>query len=185
MSYFGEFDSAGRAGEDLPSGWEEARKVTSILVDAITPKDHYTADHALQVARLAWLVGMELGLSKVELERLVRPSAEAGNAHRRQPVREFLGQALDALAHVRRSSIDAERWRYSVEKLRAESPATVAAYVCALRERGHEDEARARDILEERATDENVDLAALEKLMDAYAALASRARASRVEDLSE
>jgi hypothetical protein len=99
-------------------------------------------------------------------------------------VREFLGQALDALAHVRRSSIDPERWRYSVEELRAESPATVAAYVCALRERGHEDEARARDILEERATEENVDLAALEKLMDAYAALASRARASRAEDLS-
>jgi HD-GYP domain-containing protein (c-di-GMP phosphodiesterase class II) len=71
MSYFGEFDSAGRAREDLPSGWEEARKVTSILVDAITPKDHYTADHALEVARLSWLVGMELGLSKEELEWLV------------------------------------------------------------------------------------------------------------------
>src|SRR5688500_14197042 len=47
LSYFGEFDSAGRAREDLPSRWEEARKVTSILVDAITPQDHYTADHAL------------------------------------------------------------------------------------------------------------------------------------------
>jgi hypothetical protein len=108
------------------------------------------------------------------LERLVRPSVEAGGTDMRQPVREFLGQAIDP-----------ERWRYSVEKLRAESPATVAAYVCALRERGHEDEARARDILEERATDEDVDLAALEKLMDAYAALASRARASRAENLSE
>ena len=51
MSYFREFDPAGRTREDLPSGWEEARKVTSILVDAITPKDHYTGDHALQVAR--------------------------------------------------------------------------------------------------------------------------------------
>ena len=39
MSYFGDFDPAGRAQEDLPSGWEEARKVTSILVDAVTPKD--------------------------------------------------------------------------------------------------------------------------------------------------
>jgi HD-GYP domain-containing protein (c-di-GMP phosphodiesterase class II) len=71
MSYFDEFYFAGRAQEDLPSGWEEARKVTSILVDAITPKDHYTADHALQVARLSWLVGMELGLNEEELEGLV------------------------------------------------------------------------------------------------------------------
>jgi putative two-component system response regulator len=71
MSYFGEFDPPGRAREDLPSGWEEARKVTSILVDAVTPKDHYTADHALEVARLAWLVGMELGLGEEELEWLV------------------------------------------------------------------------------------------------------------------
>jgi putative nucleotidyltransferase with HDIG domain len=71
MSYFGEFDSAGGAREDLPSGWEEARKVTSILVDATTPKDGYTADHALEVARLSWLVGMELGLNEEELEWLV------------------------------------------------------------------------------------------------------------------
>src|ERR671911_766370 len=71
MSYFRDFDPAGRAQEDLPSGWEEARKVTSILVDAITPKDHYTSDHALQVARLSRLVGMELGLNEEELEWLV------------------------------------------------------------------------------------------------------------------
>src|SRR5215211_4046815 len=71
MSYFSEFDPASRAREDLPSGWEEARKVTSIVVDAITPKDHYTSDHALQVARLSWLVGMELGLNEDELEWLV------------------------------------------------------------------------------------------------------------------
>jgi putative nucleotidyltransferase with HDIG domain len=71
MWYFGEVYSAGRAREDLPSGWEEARKVTSILVDAVTPKDHYTADHALEVARLSRLVGMELGLNEEELEWLV------------------------------------------------------------------------------------------------------------------
>jgi putative nucleotidyltransferase with HDIG domain len=71
ISYFREFDSAGRAQEDLPSGWEEARKVTSILVDAATPKDGYTAEHALEVARLARLVGMELGLDEEELEWLV------------------------------------------------------------------------------------------------------------------
>jgi HD-GYP domain-containing protein (c-di-GMP phosphodiesterase class II) len=68
MSYFGEFDPTGRAQEDLPSGWKEARKVTSILVDAVTPKDGYSADHALEVARLSRLVGVELGLNEDELE---------------------------------------------------------------------------------------------------------------------
>jgi hypothetical protein len=112
------------------------------------------------------------------LEQLVRPPEEAGEVHRRELVREFLRRALDALAHVKRSSIDPERWRYSVEKLRDESPITVAAYVCALRERGHEDEARAGEILQEKVSEaEDVDPAALEKLMDAFAALASRARA--------
>jgi putative nucleotidyltransferase with HDIG domain len=71
MSFFGEVDSAGRAQEDLPSGWEEARRVTSILVDAATPKDGYTAEHAVEVARLSRLVGMELGLNQEELEWLV------------------------------------------------------------------------------------------------------------------
>jgi putative nucleotidyltransferase with HDIG domain len=71
MSYFGEFDSAGRAQEDLPAGWEEARKVTSILVNAATPKDGYTAEHALEVARLSRLVGMDLGMNEEELEWLV------------------------------------------------------------------------------------------------------------------
>jgi putative nucleotidyltransferase with HDIG domain len=71
MSYFGEIDSAGRAQENLPSGWEEARKVTSILVDAVTPKDGYTAEHAVEVARLSRLVGMDLGLDEEQLEWLV------------------------------------------------------------------------------------------------------------------
>jgi HD-GYP domain-containing protein (c-di-GMP phosphodiesterase class II) len=71
MSYFREFDSAGRAQQGLPAGWEEARKVTSILVDAATPKDGYTAEHATEVARLSRLIGMDLGLNEVELEWLV------------------------------------------------------------------------------------------------------------------
>src|SRR5919112_151427 len=71
MSYFREIDPAGRAQEDLPSGWEEARKVTSILVDAVPPEAGYPAEHALEVARLSRLVGMELGLNEEELERLV------------------------------------------------------------------------------------------------------------------
>jgi putative nucleotidyltransferase with HDIG domain len=71
ISYFREVDSAGGAREDLPSEWEEARKVTSILVDAATPKDAYTAEHVLEVARLSRLVGMDLGLDEEDLEWLV------------------------------------------------------------------------------------------------------------------
>ena len=113
-----------------------------------------------------------------DLERLVRPVEEAGDARRRELVHKFLTRALNALAHVKRSSIDPEHWRYSVKRLREESPVAVAAYACALREQGHEDEARAREILEEKVGEaEGVDLATLEKLMDDFAALASRARA--------
>jgi putative nucleotidyltransferase with HDIG domain len=72
ISLFDEFDNAGTGQEDLPAGWEEARKVTSILVDAATPKDGYTAEHATEVARLSRQVGMDLGLSEEELEALVQ-----------------------------------------------------------------------------------------------------------------
>jgi HD-GYP domain-containing protein (c-di-GMP phosphodiesterase class II) len=71
MSYFPSFEFAGRAQEEPPAGWEEARKVTSILVDATTPKDGFTADHAAEVARLSRLVGMDLGMNEDELEWLV------------------------------------------------------------------------------------------------------------------
>jgi putative nucleotidyltransferase with HDIG domain len=71
MSYFREFDPAGRAQEDLPAGWEQARQVTSTLVDAATPKDGFTVDHALEVVRLSQQVGMDLGLNEDELEWLV------------------------------------------------------------------------------------------------------------------
>src|ERR687889_2860151 len=71
MIYFRDIGPAGRAQEGLPSRWEEARKVTSILVDAVTPKDGYPAEHAVEVARLSRLVGMDLGLNEDELEWLV------------------------------------------------------------------------------------------------------------------
>ncbi len=71
ISLFREVDNAGSAQEDLPSGWEEARMVTSVLVDAATPKDGYTPEHAVEVARLSRLVGVDLGLNEEELEWLV------------------------------------------------------------------------------------------------------------------
>jgi HD-GYP domain-containing protein (c-di-GMP phosphodiesterase class II) len=51
-------------------GWEEAHRVTSILIDAVTPKDGYTAEHAVEVARLSRLVGIDLGFNNEELEAL-------------------------------------------------------------------------------------------------------------------
>jgi HD-GYP domain-containing protein (c-di-GMP phosphodiesterase class II) len=71
ISYFPEVDSGGSAREDPPSEWEEARKVTSVLVDAATPKAGYTPEHAVEVARLSRLVGVDLGLNEEELEWLV------------------------------------------------------------------------------------------------------------------
>ena len=50
---------------------EEAHKVTSILVEAVTPKDGYTSEHSSQVGRLSQLVGAELGLNVEEIETLV------------------------------------------------------------------------------------------------------------------
>ncbi len=68
---FRELEAAGVEQSYPPSGWEEARNATSILVDAATPKDGYTAEHATEVARLSWLVGMDLGFDEEGLEWLV------------------------------------------------------------------------------------------------------------------
>ena len=71
-SLFRRFDAPGTEQEYLPVGWEEARRVTSILLDAATPKDGYTAEHAVEVARLSRLVGIDLGFNEEELEALVQ-----------------------------------------------------------------------------------------------------------------
>jgi HD-GYP domain-containing protein (c-di-GMP phosphodiesterase class II) len=71
ISLFREVEAASIDQGHLPSGWEEARKVTSILVDATTPKDGFTTDHATEVARLSRLIGMDLGMNEEELEWLV------------------------------------------------------------------------------------------------------------------
>jgi putative nucleotidyltransferase with HDIG domain len=51
-------------------GWEEARKVAAILVEAVTPRDAYTIDHAIAIAELSHRVGVEFDLSKEVLEAL-------------------------------------------------------------------------------------------------------------------
>jgi HD-GYP domain-containing protein (c-di-GMP phosphodiesterase class II) len=52
------------------AGWEEARKVAAILVEAVTPRDGYTIDHAIAIAELSHRVGMEFDLSEEVLEAL-------------------------------------------------------------------------------------------------------------------
>jgi putative nucleotidyltransferase with HDIG domain len=71
ISLFRAFEAAGVEQAYPPPGWEEARNATSILVDAATPKDGYTAQHATEVARLSLLVGKDLGLDEERLEWLV------------------------------------------------------------------------------------------------------------------
>jgi putative nucleotidyltransferase with HDIG domain len=51
-------------------GWEEARKVATLLVEAATPRDAYTIDHALAIAELSRRVGVEFDLSEEVLEAL-------------------------------------------------------------------------------------------------------------------
>jgi len=53
-----------------PAGWEEARTVAWALVEAATPADGYTIDHAVAVADLSRLVGTEMGLGGDALEAL-------------------------------------------------------------------------------------------------------------------
>ena len=60
-----------KVGELPPPLAEKANKVAAILVEAGTPKDGYTSEHASQVARLSQLVGVELSLNEEEIETLV------------------------------------------------------------------------------------------------------------------
>ncbi len=50
-------DAEGTFLDPQPAGWEEARTVAWALVEAATPADGYTIDHAVAVADLSRLVG--------------------------------------------------------------------------------------------------------------------------------
>jgi hypothetical protein len=82
------------------------------------------------------------------LERLeaspVLTARHGGDTARERLLSDFTVRALDAMAHVRRASIDDPRWRYTLEGLRDESPFTLAAYVAALTALRHPDEGEAR-----------------------------------------
>ncbi len=94
---------------------------------------------------------------------------------------DFAKRALDALARIRRAPIDAEWWRYRVEKLEGESPVTVAAHVAALAALDHPDEEAAREILADLERERGLDPDRHEKLISGFAVLVGRAR-QRDED---
>jgi hypothetical protein len=104
-------------------------------------------------------------------------------AHRNDPAAareklrwDFTVQALDAMAHVRRSRIDDPRWRYTLDGLRDKSPFTLSAYVAALTALRHPDESEARELLGTVAVEQQVDAQALWEYVDSFAQFASFAR---------
>lgn len=107
-----------------------------------------------------------------KLEGLVAEQRElrTGGAKGRL-LEDFFRRSLDAMAHVRRADVDAERWRYSLEKLGDEAPATVAAYVAALATLRHPDEGGAREILA--GLEDEGDAGTLWSLVDAFGRFAN------------
>ena len=108
-------------------------------------------------------------------------------AHRNDPTTarerllwDFTVRALDAMAHMRRASIDEPRWHYTLDDLRDKSPFTLAAYVAALTALRHPDEGEARELLGTVAVEQEVDAQALWEYVDSFARFASFARVAKM-----
>ncbi len=98
---------------------------------------------------------------------------------RERLVDAFSRRALEAMASIRRAPIDEEPYRYNVEKLRGESPVTVAAHVAALAALEHEDEDEAREILADLERERDLDPARHERLLEVFARITEAARLRR------
>jgi hypothetical protein len=120
------------------------------------------------------VAGLEKRIADLEAQFAASSEAVASTGERERLLEKFVHRALDAMASIRRAPIDAEPYRYSVEKLRGESPVTVAAHVAALAHLEHEDEAAARAILEEKARERDLSPARHEQLIDLFAVLVRR-----------
>jgi hypothetical protein len=110
------------------------------------------------------------------LEAAYAGPAASGTGEREKLVSDFARRALDAMASIRRAPIDAERWRYGVEKLRGESPMTVLAHVAALSALEHEDEEEARELLAGMERERGLDRARHERLLEVFARIVEGAR---------
>jgi hypothetical protein len=109
-----------------------------------------------------------------QLEELYHMSAAeestAATRSREELVSKAMHGTLDALAHLRRASVDKEPWRYSVEKLKDREPFTIACYIAALAHKEHPDEERAREILEEPVAEQELEGAPLWAMIDSLEA---------------
>jgi len=94
-----------------------------------------------------------------------RVSSSGGGGGAEGLGRKFISSFTHAMSHIRRREIDRQPWAYDVEKLRNDSPFSVAVYVAALRHWRHEDEAVASEILEQLLEARGVDPAPLERLI--------------------
>ena len=121
------------------------------------------------------MAGVEKRIAALEVVYAASSSEAAASAGERERlVSDFAGRTLDAMASIRRAPIDAEPYRYHVEKLRRESPMTVTAYVAALAHLGHLDEDEARAILADLERERDLDPALHQKLIDLFAVLVRR-----------
>ncbi len=91
-------------------------------------------------------------------------------------VGDFERRALEAMARIKRGDLNPEQYRYSIEKLRGESPVTVVAHVAALAALEHEDEDEAREILADLERERDLDPALNEKLLEMFADIMRLAR---------
>jgi hypothetical protein len=103
-----------------------------------------------------------------------------GDTARKRLLWDFIGRALDAMAHVRRARIDDPQWRYSLDGLRDESPMALAAYVAALTALRHPDEDNARELLGTVAVEQGADAQELWEYVDSFARFASFARVAKM-----
>jgi hypothetical protein len=92
-----------------------------------------------------------------------RSAAERG---REELVRKAWAGVLDAMASIRRASIDRPPWRYEVENLRDKGAVAIAYYVAALTHMEHPDEGRAREILAEAIAEREIEGAPLWTMVD-------------------
>jgi len=121
-------------------------------------------------------VGVRRRLERLEASPLLTTRRNDPTAAREKLLWDFTVRALDAMAHVRRASIDEPRWRYTLGGLRDEPPFTLAGYVAALSALRHPDEGEARKLLGIVAVEQEVETQTLWECVDSFARFASFAR---------
>jgi hypothetical protein len=122
------------------------------------------------------VASVERRIEALEAKRAMAvPDPQARDAEQERVVNDFMVRALDAMASIKRAPIDREPYRYGLKKLREEGPMAIAAHVAALANLEHEDEAAARQLLEEKTRERSVDPVPLEELIETFAILAAHA----------